>query len=421
MPSSKPPELTLLDARRMAVEAQLLGARPRVLAAMTPEAVVSVIRRLGYVQRDPLSVVAQSHELVLWSRFGCLDRTAVERSLWIDRQLFEYWAHAAAMVPSSDLPLHQWRMRHYRLRPPANGSDMRAWVADHQNLRRRVLRQLAVAGPLPASAFAGSSAPRRDSSGWAGLADHQRMLEVLWFQGLVAVAGRDGRGRLWDLMERFLPLPAAAPTVSRRRALLELARRSLEAQGIATPRQIATHLSGGAPPEIEAAAGQLVRAGLASEVTVRGGGRLLPGTWLVPQSSLVSWESGRLRSWRGRAALLSPFDNLLIDRHRTELLFGFRYRMEIYVPRARRRYGYYVLPILYQDRLVGRLDCRRDPDRGCLEVISVHQEQEAGHETSAAGAIRGELQSLAAALGMETVTYADPRRLPLSWRAGLLD
>ncbi len=421
MVSPKLPELTLGDIRRIAVDAQLLGALAQVVAPMTPKSVVDLIRRLGYVQRDPLNVVAQSHELVLWSRLGCLDRAAVDRALWQDRELFEYWAHAAAVLPSSDFPLHLWRMRHYRQRPPAYGAGMASWIVDHQPLRRHLLRRLALSGPMPTSAIGDSSTRPRDGSGWAGLTDHQRMLEVLWFQGLVAVAGRDARGRLWDLMERSLPAATAAPRVSRRQAVLELARRSLEAQGVATPRQVARHLNGGAPSGIEVFVAELLRLGLAQEVTVRSRDGLIPGPWLVSQTALSEWESGALQSWQGRTTLLSPFDNLIIDRRRTELILQFHYRMEIYVPPTRRRYGYYVLPILAGDRLVGRLDCRRNSLSGRLEVASVHREPGCPADSGRAPAIRAALLSLARAVGMESVAFTDPGLLPQQWRTGLLD
>ncbi len=420
MARTKLPELTVRQVRRLALDAQSLGAAPFSAAAAGPDSVVRLIRRLGYVQRDPLSVVAQSHELVLWSRLGQLQGGAVEVTLWQDRELFEYWAHAAAILPSADYPLHLWRMRHFRRRPPSYGAGMAEWIASNQQLRRHLLRRLAATGPLPAGGMGLPSKRPRDRSGWPALTDQQRMLEVLWFQGLVGVARRDGRGRLWDLIERTLPAAATAPQVTRTQAMLDLADRSLQAQGVATARQIARHLNGGAPSGIDLLAAQLVRQGRAREVAVRGHDGLIPGPWLISSAALESWESGALDSWRGRTVLLSPFDNLIIDRRRTELVFQFRYRMEIYLPPARRQFGYYVLPILCGDRLVGRLDCRRNLADGCLEILSVHEEPGVRTPAGIAPAIRAALLSLARAAHLESITFRDPKRVAAQWRAGLL-
>jgi uncharacterized protein YcaQ len=419
--SPKLPELTVRQVRQLALDAQSLGAAPSVAPAAVPDSVVRLIRRLGYVQRDPLNVVALSHELVLWSRLGELDRGAVEVALWKDRELFEYWAHAAAILPSEDFPLHLWRMRHFRRSPPSYGAGMAEWIASNQQLRRRLLRRLAAAGPLPAGEIGLTSRLPRDGSGWPGLTDQQRMLEVLWFQGLVGIAGRDGRGRLWDLIERTLPMAATAPAVPRAQAMLQLAHRSLQAQAVATPRQIARHLNGGAPSGLELLAAQLVRRGQAHEVAVRGPDGLIPGPWLISPFALESWKSGALERWQGRTTLLSPFDNLIIDRRRTELIFEFRYRMEIYVPPDRRQFGYYVLPILCGDRLVGRLDCRRNLADGRLEVLSVHREPGDRAPAGMATAIRAALVSLARAARLESIAFRDPELVAAQWREGLLD
>ncbi|MHB8393563.1 MAG: winged helix-turn-helix domain-containing protein [Candidatus Dormibacteria bacterium] len=412
------PALTLAEARRLALDAQRLGTRPECDQPPTVESVTALVRRLGYLQRDPLAVVAPSHRLVLWSRLGRDAFTEVEAGLWEQRSLFEYWAHAAAILPTSDFPLHRWRMQHYRRGPATFDAGTQSWIEGKRSLRRSILRRLATDGPLPASAFASHPTVPR-VAGWSSWGDHQRMLELLWFQGLTSVAGRDRRGRLWALTESWLPDVMTGPPIPQSRALIELAARSLEALGVATGRQIGTHLIGGAPRSIAASIDRLCALGLAQEVEVVGDSGPLPGRWLASMPAVRSWEKGLLRDWSGRTTLLSPFDNLIIDRARTEAIFDFHYRMEIYVPRAQRRYGYYVLPILHQDRMVGRVDCRRDIEARALEVLSVHAEPRVPHAPEIGALILLALRSLATAVGMEEVALRDPGGVPTPWKTTL--
>ncbi len=412
------PILSIVEARRLALDAQLLGRQAGGEEEFDLERVIGMVQRLGYLQRDPLSVVAPSHRMVLWSRLGHDAGKEVDTALWQQRSLFEYWAHAAAIVPTSDFQLHRWRMQHYRRGSVPFDAANQGWLERNRSLRRAILRRLDREGPLPALAFAERSAAP-SASGWGSWRDHQRMLEVLWFQGLVTVTGRDHRGRLWGLTESWLPETLAAPQIPKHKALLELSARSLSALGVATRRQVATHLMGGSPPTVMASIDRLCTMGLATEVAVHGASGAIPGRWIASIAALKSWEEGRLGDWSGRTTLLSPFDNLIIDRARTEAIFDFHYRMEIYVPRSRRRYGYYVLPILHQDKLVGRLDCQRDLGVGSLEVVSIHAEPAVPPASEIGESIRAALWSLAAAVGMEQVAVRDPAGVPPPWRSAL--
>ncbi len=403
----------------MALDSQALGVRSAVAAnAVAPAVgVVELVQRLGYLQRDPLAVVCPSHQLVLWSRLGNHPAEALERALWHERSLFEYWSHAAAIVPTQDFSLHRWRMRRYgRWRSPG-GRRQADWVAANRRLALEILERLHRDGPLPGSAFARVRDSREARAAWSGGGDHQRMLEHLWLQGRLMVAGRDGRGRIWDLAERWLPELVAEPAVTARSALAALAQRTLDALGVATTHQVGYHFSRGAGGP-EASLELLVRRRLAHEVIVSGADGPLPGRWFASASALARWEDSRELEWPGRTTLLSPFDNLIIDRGRTELLFGFRYRMEVYVPRPRRRYGYYVLPILHGDSLVGRLDCRHDRSQGHLVVAAVHAEP-GKPEQGVAVATRRALEDLATFLGAEKVVFEGEVAGPSSWRRAL--
>ena len=412
------PRITVEQARRLALESQGLG--PQASGSPRPPVplggVGQLVQQLGYLQRDPLSVVCQSPHLVLWSRLGSYSPAVLERALWQERSLFEYWAHAAAIVPTADFRLHRWRMRHHGLGQTPQARRQADWMAANGRLRREILVRLGREGPLSGSAFAGRPNHAGEGSGWSAGRDHQRMLECLWLQGRVMVAGRGSRGRIWTRAEEWLPEALAEPVLAGPRALVELSERSLAALGVATANQVGFSFSGGAPGRVEPSLELLVRQRRAQEVTVTGSAGPLPGRWFASPAALARWEAPGLGAWSGRTTLLSPFDNLIIDRARTELLFDFRYRMEIYVPLPQRQHGYYVLPILHGDRLVGRVDCRRDRLRQRLVAAAVHVEPSISDSEDIPHATRLALDELAAFVGVAGVAVEGPVGGPPSWR-----
>jgi uncharacterized protein YcaQ len=411
------PQLTIQEVRQLAVESQGLG--PRDGSGVQPvgtDELVQLIGRLGYLQRDPLAVVAPSHQLVIWSRLGAHSPSSLNQALWEDRSLFEYYAHGAAIVPTADFDLHRWQMRDYGRRPTQSQQLVAAWMGSNRRLRLEILGRLRREGPLPAAALAGPPAEPRTTSGWGVDRDHQRMLELLWLQGLVAVAGRDARGRLWALTEDWLPASLSRPRLSRSQALLELAARSLDALAVATPVQVGAYLSGGSRQAAAASMRQLARQGRAHPVLVQGRDGPLPGSWFASSGAIRRWEEMQGVPWQGRTTLLSPFDNLIWNRARTELLFGFRYRVEIYVPPLKREYGYYVLPILHHQQLVGRVDCRRDRLGGTLSALAVHVERSGGERESVPRAFLAAFLELAQLLGLQRVSFNNLSEVPASWR-----
>jgi uncharacterized protein len=390
------PALRTLDpalARRLALGRQHLTGQP---PAAGPEAIMSVATDLGSLQLDPISVVARSHLLVLWSRLGRYDPAEVEALLWRERRLFEYWTHAAAIVCMQDYPIHSLLMRRY---PSERHRQLRDWLAANQTLRRSILRQLRANGPLPTSAIEDRAVTDWRSSGWTAGRNVDRMLDLLWTQGRILVAGRQGRQRVWDLAERVLPAWAPASRPPEREVVRLAAQRSLRALGVATARDIDRHFTAYRYPGLEGVLAALERAGRVERVRVAADGGELPGPWYVHADDLPLLERLEAGDWQPRTALLSPFDNLLINRERTQRLFGFHYRMEIYVPKAARRYGYYVLPILHGDRLVGRVDPAMDRRSGRLVVHALHAEPDA--PAAAGPAVATALQDLAAFLGAD--------------------
>ena len=310
MRSDTPVEVTREDARRIAVRAQLLDGSARD--------VLQTIRRLGFLQIDPIATVAPPQQLVLWSRLGPFDRAELDRLLWEKRQLFEW---NAFIWPIEDLPLIRARMRErwgrYKWQRWAN-----EFLKEQAGLRRYVLRELERHGPLLSRELEHPEARADERYVWWGTrAQLTWMLELLHRRGLIAVAGRRGGQRLWDLAERWYPETETVPLREARRALED---KRFAALGVKREN----------------------------------------GRWLAhPEADA--------RPVGNRVTFLSPFDRLVHDRDRAEALWGFRYRLEMYVPKAKREYGYYVLPVLAGDRLVGRVEPVFDRKNGVLRVNNV--------------------------------------------------
>jgi uncharacterized protein len=357
-------ELSRADARRVAVRAQLLdGAR---LAGLLP-----VVRHLTLLQIDPTAVIAPNAYLVAWSRLGSryspleLD-TALEQ-----RELLEL---DAMIRPSEDLALFRAAMAEW----PGRG-QLRDWQQSHVDwvrandaCRRDILDRLSALGPLPSRDLPDTCQVPWKSTGWTNDRNVTRLLDFMVRRGEVAVAGRRRRDRLWDLAARVYP---DDPVIPAEEAVATRNERRLRALGIARARA----------PECP---GEPMDVGEAGEPAVVEG---VKGTWQVDPSYLG-------QPFLGRAALLSPFDRLIHDRKRTVELFEFDYQLEMYKPAAKRRWGYFALPILYGDRLVGKLDATADRGAGLLRVNAIHQDVTFTKTMSAA--IDQEIKDLARWLGL---------------------
>jgi uncharacterized protein YcaQ len=330
-------EVTREEARRIAVRSQLLAG--------SAAGVLETVRHLGFLQMDPISTLAAPQYLVLWSRLGRYDPSALDALLWKKKKLFEW---NAFIWPIEDLPLIRARMRepwgHYRWQRWA-----REFLKEQAKLRRYVLRELEQRGPLPSRELEHPAARADERYVWWGTrAQLTWMLELLHRRGLIAVAGRQGGQRLWDLGERWYPETETVPLAEARRVFEEKRFRAL-------------------------------------------GVKLDRGRWLAhPQADA--------RPVTSRVTFLSPFDRLVHDRNRAEALWDFRYRLEMYVPPAKREYGYYVLPILRGDRLIGRIEPVFDKKDGVLYVNNVWWEDGARPVT-----LRRPLRSLASFVGAEKI------------------
>ena len=355
----------------MAVTAQrLAGERPKPDA----DGILTLVRQLGCLQLDPTNVVAPSHRLVVWSRLGNYPKVALDGLQWEQKQLFEYWAHAASIVLTEDYPIHRRLMLSAQR---GTGSWFRhgsAWIASNAALKRHVLHEIRRRGPLPASSFEDRSEHAWQSSGWTGGRNIDRMLTGLWIRGFLVVAGRESGRRWWDLAERWLPAWTPRQPMSESQVVRQAAQRSLRALGVARMRDIDRHFIAGRYPGLPDVLKSLEKEGLIERVEVREGSTAWPGTWYVHADDVALLERLDRDDWDPRTTLLSPFDNLIRDRDRTRLMFGFDYTIEIYTPAAKRKYGYYVLPILAGDRLVGRIDPIVDRKQKLLTLRAIHAE-----------------------------------------------
>lgn len=328
-------QLTKAQARRIAVRAQLLDA-PR------PSDLLALVQRLTLLQIDPTAAVAPNADLVVWSRLGSAYRPAdLKQALEEDRTLFEL---DALIRPMGDLPLY---LAGADDRPSYERT--RAWLRDNDDFRRDILKRLTDSGPVSSRDIPDTCAVPWASSGWTNNRNVTQMLEILMNRGEVAIAGRVGRQRLWDLPERVYPPKLVVPSVDEaERAKSE---RRLAALGIARAKSPVMPM-------------EPIDVGEAGEPAVVAG---VKGEWRVDPSALAP-------DFTGRTALLSPFDRLIHDRVRTQELFDFEYTLEMYKPAAERRWGYFALPILHGDRLVGKLDATADQKASLLRVNAIHQD-----------------------------------------------
>jgi hypothetical protein len=377
--------LSSSEARRLALASQGF-ADPRPRSAPNGWDLRRVLSRVGLVQIDSVNVLERAHYLPAFSRLGPYDREALDRlSHRAPRRLFEYWGHEASLLPVDLQPLLRWRMD--RAADDAWGG-MRRVQRDRPDLLAEVLAQVRQRGPIAASEL-DHDEPRR-SEPWWSWSDAKRAIEFLFWSGQVSSARRRRFERLYDLPERVLPAKVlAAPTPSVEDAQRELMRIASRSLGIAAERDLRDYFR--LPTaETKLRIAELVEAGELLPVEVEG--------WGKTQGYLAT--GARIPRKVDAAALIGPFDSLLWERSRLERVFGFEYRLEIYVPAPKRRHGYYVLPFLLGDRLVARVDLKADRAAGILRVQALHLEDDAPAETR--DALRAELASMGEWLGLDT-------------------
>jgi hypothetical protein len=408
--SNLPISISPTLARRLFIAKQrLTGPLPEP----TPDSLLGVVRDIGCLQIDPISAVARSHLLVMHSRVGPYDLAALDKLIYADKHLFEYWAHCASFVLTEDYPLFRPLMRNY----PWSGRT-RAWLKQNEKLKRYVLNAIRKRGPLLSRDLEedGIGPKQWVSTGWTSGRNISRMLDILWIGGQIMVAGRDGIQKKWDLTDRVLPDWTPRARLPEREREGQAVLRAIRALGVATPRHINYHFTRWNYPHLARTLSELETAGRVARAVIRDTDAVWPGTWYIAQDDLISLDQLTNGDWTPRTTLLSPFDNLICDRNRTELMFDFNFRIEIYVPKPKRKYGYYVLPILHGDRIIGRLDPEMDREHGVLNINAVYAEPGA---PKSGDAVRGAIESLAQFLGASKINY-NKRRIPAIWKRELL-
>lgn len=376
---------------------------------------VDILQTLRCLQLDPIRAVERTQFLVLWSRLGAYERAWLHELAFTDKTLFEYWAHQASIVLTEDYPIHNHFMRHYGTNPK---KKVTKWIAQNQGFKAYVLGEIDRRGPLLTKELEDRPDVPVTSSGWTNGRSLPYMLDYLWMKGEIMVADRDGLKRWWDLGERVLPEKDVRPhakldddAVTERSA--ELALHSL---GIARAKDINKHFVEKRYYRLNAALDRLVSSGLIQKALIPAWG---DETWYIHQSHLPQLD--RLQAGEGfhpRLTLLSPFDHLIRDRDRTELMWDFYYRIEIYVPKAKRIYGYYVLPILDGEHLIGRIDSRMDRKTGVYHIQAIYTEPNATFTAENGRALQDTLNNLGQFIGAKEIRFEHDRgRLPAVWQA----
>ncbi len=405
--------ISIQTARRLAVTKQRLAGPS---ASPDKEGIMQVVHSIGCLQLDPINAVARNHLLVLWSRLGSYDPKDLDTLMWEERRLFEYWAHAASIVLTEDYPLHERAMRRHLEGTDPWSQRMRDWLEENSAFRSYVLAELENRGPLQGKDFKDQSSSGWSSSGWTGDRNVSKMLDALWSSGQVMVAGRKGGQRLWDLTERVLPDWTPRETLSAEDATYRAAQSSLRSLGVATDKDIRQNYIRHRYPQLAEALTALVSEGRIERVEVGEEEAALPGKWYIHTDDLPLLERIEAGEWQPRTTLLSPFDNLIADRTRAERLFDYRFRIEIYVPKRLREYGYYVLSILHGDRIVGRIDPRMDRKAKRLAINAVHAEPHAPMTADTSRAVARSIEELGAFLGAKEIAYGE--HVPEGWKAG---
>lgn len=379
-----PERITLAQARRIALASQGFGvSRPeRVNAGYLRR----TIDRLGLHQIDSVNVLTRAHYLPAFSRLGAYDRMLLDRAAWgrpSERRLFEYWAHEASLLPLDLHPHLRWRMARAD-RGEAGYGRMRIFARERRTEAMAALRRIQDEGPLTASAL------DTGRTGWWEWSESKAILEWLFYAGhLTTRTRRRTFERVYDLTARVIPSAILAlPTPGEAEAHRTLVERSARALGIATAGELRDYFRLG-PEDAKAAIAALVEEGVLRPAAVEG--------W---PPAFLHRDARRPRRIEGQA-LLAPFDPLIWERARTERLFGFRYRIEIYTPVEKRQHGYYVLPFLLDEAIVARVDLKADRGNARLLVHAVHLEP--GAPSGAIEPLQSELALLARWLGLDTV------------------
>jgi uncharacterized protein len=414
--SRDPLTTSLQSARRLAVTKQhLAGPLP---ARATPGTLLSIVRDLAYVQWDPVSTVAPSHILSFWSRLGEFRPSDLRKLLWSEKKLLLHWTPFASLVRTEDYPLFHSLMSRYPESLSSSWGTQRTlakkFLTEHSGLRRKILTELRK-GPRQVGQFEDHARTTRNEGQWYAGSDVALMLFHLLMSGEVMVVGQEGNRNLWGLSEQFLPDWVDLTVPSAEEAEREAAQRAIRALGTATPREITYYFVRGRYQDLPATLGRLQEDSTIHRVNVEGMGRR--DERYIHEQDVPLLESMDTAAWQPRMSLLPPFDNMICSQGRTRKLFGFDYVREQFLPKEKRRFGTYVLPILWGENFIGRIDPRLDKARGELVINAVHAEPNAPVDRDVAADIGETIARLGTFLGASRVTYTS--HVPELWKSAL--
>lgn len=411
-----PLTFSLTAVRRLTVTKQRLAGRlpPRA----TKATICSVVRDLAYVQWDPVSVVAPSHLLSFWARLGAFRPSDLETLLWEERKLLLHWTPMATIVLADDYPLYHSLNRRYPESLTRSWGNHRvrakAFLDGHSALRKKVLNELR-GGPLTLGQFEDHARTSRDDGEFNPGSDVSLMLYHLLMSGEVMVVGHRGSQNLWGLSEQFLPRGVEKGDLTAEEFERAAAQRAIRALGTATPTEITYYFVRGRYDRLRATLAALEKESTIHRVVVEGlGGR---DERYIHDQDVPLIESMEGRAWQPRVSLLPPFDNLICSTARTKRMFGFDYVREQFLPKEKRRFGTYVLPILWGDRFIGRIDPRFDKQSKELVINAVHVEPGAPTDRELGAGVREVIERLATFLGAQRVRYSP--RVPAAWSGTL--
>ena len=414
---TEPVRLSIEEARAVMLAAQGLLDAPTTRP--TQADVLAMIERLGVVQVDTINVARRSQYLVLWSRLGAYDEAFFDNLLYPDRGIFEYWCHAASILPMSDYPMYRAMMLEAER---LLYDDYRHWVEEHPEIVATTTNAIRERGPLASADFARPNDGRRAKAwDWYGLKESRVALEVLWTLGDLMVHSRRGGQKVYDLRERveleFLGAAANGRIAPQEERLATLTQRTAQALGVVVPSWLFDYFRMVWPRSVtrggRARAQQLLEAQVASGNAVRVEIEGIGEPAYLSCDRLADLERLRAGMRPERTVFLSPFDSLIWDRARARTLFGYEVTFEAYVVPEKRRYGYYSLAILHQGRLVGRLDPKMDRETGTLIARAVFLEPGVRVDAALVDGIVGALRDLGRFLGARSITVerSEPAQL----------
>ena len=404
---------TLTGIRRLAIARQHLAGRLPKRSSV--EDIVSLIRDLPYVQWDPVTVVAQSHIISLWSRLGAFGVSDLDRLMWHDRKVLLHWTPIAFLVLTEDYPIYYSLMKRYPESLTKSWGNhiprARQFLAEHRELRKRMLSELR-RGPLQPTQFRDYVRTKRSADGWSSGNDVSNMLFHMHMSGDVMVVGRDGNRNIWGLSEEFLPGWAVRKELPEEEFEWEAAQKAIRGLGTAVHREVRYYFPPGRYQNLESTLTRLEEESVIHPVRVDGlGGK---DKRYIHDRDVPLLESVSTNAWEPRMSLLPPFDNMLRQHSQ---VFGFDYVHEQFLPKEKRRFGTYVLPILWGERFIGRIDPRLDKKEEKLVVNSVHAEPGAPGGREISSMVRETIERLSDFIGAKEVVYNGP--VPAAWKSAL--